>query len=111
MVASCRRRGWLDDAACARLWADQWARAGYGWTAIQAKLQAKGLGAEAIRRADEALGLSRSDEARARQALAGCGDAGGGRSRLARRLAARGFDAELIEQVLATSLEPTDSDA
>lgn len=99
-----RRQGWLDDAACARLWADHWARRGYAWAAISERLRAKGLDEASVRGAGERLELIRADRARAQElagrwALPGTGVLQAGS--LARRLAARGYDVELIEDVVA----------
>jgi SOS response regulatory protein OraA/RecX len=98
IVNDVRARGLLDDRACARLWADHWARAGYAESAVRAKLSAKGFGEAAIREAVEHLGLPASEEARARE-LAGTllrRPAG----QVARRLASRGFSEDVIERVV-----------
>ena len=111
VIAACQAQGLLDDAACARLWAEQWARRGYAWAAIQVKLAVKGLDRQAIHAAARHLGGARGDAARARALLAhrsgrterrggGAANAPGERARLARRLASRGFSPELIERVL-----------
>ena len=110
----CRARGWLDDAACARLWADHWAQRGYAWAAIRQKLTAKGLGDAAVEQAAQVLGLASDDEARASRLVASRmrrGPATGRgivlsprqASRLARTLAGRGFDPQIIERVLGSN--------
>jgi SOS response regulatory protein OraA/RecX len=101
LVHACEARGVVDDEAAARLWADHWARRGYAWAAIRAKLEARGFGARAIEAAAARSGLAAEDELRARQLLAehlrrGRGD----RARLARTLASRGFDPDLIDRLL-----------
>ena len=109
VLAECRRCGLVDDRACAQLWADHWARRGYAWSAIRLKLADKGLDEEAIARAGQRAGMASDDGARARQLVASRARTGSGarqRVRLARALAARGYDAELIEQVLDESLGP-----
>ena len=111
LVATFRQQGWVNDRACARLWADHWARQGYAWAAIRARLQTKGLDEPVIGQADAALGLSAGDGVRARQVAAGHRTRRVPASRVARRLAARGFDSELIERILTTSLAGNDSDA
>ena len=93
-----RSRGLIDDGACARLWAEQWARAGYAWAAIRQRLNAKALSDTAIELAASRVGSSEADdEARARLLAA--------RARyrsarqLARALAARGFEPDMIERI------------
>lgn len=115
VIAECRARGLLDDEACARLWADQWARRGYAWTAIREKLSVKGLPGPAIDRTGSRLGLASGDESRARQlvtsALPRAGHATPQQaSRLARMLTSRGFDADVIERVLTEHFEAVPSD-
>ena len=109
VVGACRRRGLLDDRACARLWADAWARKGYAWAAIRAKLAEKGLDEEAITQAGGRVGLAATsaDEARARELLQRRigRRPGPTRAQAARLLAARGFDADLSERLLNDSFE------
>ena len=104
-VAECRTRGLLDDRACARLWADHWARGGYAASAIRLKLAAKGLPDGVIEDVTRPYGAPAEEEARARRVVdasrrRGTRQAG----RLARRLAARGFEADLIERIVGESL-------
>ena len=102
LLAECEALGLVDDAAGARLWAEQWARRGYGWAAIRAKLEARGFGPRAIEQAAARSGLAAEDEARARVFLAGRQRSRStARDRLARSLAARGFEPDLIERLLA----------
>ncbi len=100
----------LDDEAGARLWADQWARRGYAWDAIQARLSLKGFTEQAIERAAKRLGLAGDDEARARLIVATRlrrQDARPpNRWSLARTLTSRGFDADVIERVLSETFGP-----
>jgi len=94
--------GLVDDRACAALWATRLADQGYAREAIRRRLEAKGL----------AIPLQDDDESRARevvqrvlrrpQTLQGLRL----RRRLARLLAQRGFDSDLIDRVLAEFLEP-----
>lgn len=104
-VAACQVCGWLDDSACARLWASHWARQGYAWAAIRLKLLEKGLSETSIASATEAMDVTAAGDAeRARQVLArhlrrGAGSAPP-RPRLARILASRGFDSETIDHLL-----------
>ena len=109
VTALSTTRGVLDDRACARLWADQWARRGYASTAIRVKLSAKGLDDVTIDHAITQLQISSDDDARAREVVAryARSDVGRqGRARMARTLASRGFDSDLIEQVLNESFGP-----
>ncbi|MBI4597208.1 MAG: RecX family transcriptional regulator [Candidatus Omnitrophica bacterium] len=102
MVTECRRRGILDDGACARLWADHWARAGFAWRAIAQRLAAKGLDGAAIDQAARAVGATDADDERRVAAwLALQSDRHHSPvERLARRLASRGFTTDIIERVL-----------
>lgn len=108
-IAACRRQGLLDDRASARLWAEHWARRHYAGAAIAQKLQDKGLDDGVITEALDRLARAQTDRDRARQLVADASSRGAsaqGRLRLTRHLAARGFDAELIDQVLTESLGP-----
>ena len=108
-IAALRTRGLVDDDACARLWAEQWARRGYAADAIRAKLAAKGLNDVTIYHAFAQLRITADDDTRAREVAARfLRPATGGRkrARLARTLASRGFDSDQIEQVLNESLGP-----
>ena len=104
VIAACHAQSLLDDEACARLWAEHWARRGYAWALIREKLSAKGLPDSAIERAARHVGSAAADDlARARHALESRTRLGQGttqRVRLLRQLAARGFDNETIERVL-----------
>jgi SOS response regulatory protein OraA/RecX len=114
-VSDCRTRGLLDDVACARLWAEHWADAGYASAAIHAKLAAKGFHADTIHDTTARLAASADDEARARLVanafLARRGASTRQRASLARRLASRGFDPDVIERVLDESCGPPLSNA
>ena len=106
ILARCRTLGLIDDQAAARLWAGQWARRGYAAAAIRLKLQAKGFEARISDQAVAHAGLaSDDDETRARLLVTSSlrrHTMGVGRSqRLARVLASRGFEPELIDRVLA----------
>ena len=108
-LATLGAHGLLDDRACARLWADQWARRVYAIAAIRVKLTAKGLNEETVNHAITQLRISLDDEARARAVAAQYArprTGRGERSRVARTLISRGFDADLIEQVLNESFGP-----
>ena len=93
--------GLVDDRACAALWATRLADQGYAREAIRRRLEAKGL----------AIPPLQDDESRARevvqrvlrrpQAVRGLRL----RRRLARLLAQRGFDSDLIDRVLTESFE------
>ena len=100
-TAARRAYGLVDDRACARLWADEWARQGYAWSAIRERLSARGLPADAVSAAARIVGGPSGDAARAQRLVARVRKRRpGAPARLARQLAARGFDAELIERVL-----------
>ena len=122
LLARLKTLGVVDDTTAARLWVEQWAREGYAWAAIRVRLSAKGFDARAIRQA-AGRDTAADDRSRAfgvvaerlRRAVAEGGQprtdvAMRQRARLARRLAARGFDCDLIEQVLDESLGRQPSD-
>ena len=102
IVARCRLSRAVDDQACARLLADHWARKGYAASAIRNRLAVKGLAHDTIQTALQEL--DSDDRERARAVVAQRTRAQTlppPRDRLVRLLAARGFDADLIEQVLS----------
>ena len=95
--------GVVDDRACARLWCGHWARQGYAAAAIEEKLVLKAIDPVAIRQALVALKKEETDRKRAlrwikpqkyRTVI----------QRL-RSLAARGFDEELIEELIGNTDE------
>lgn len=113
VVAECLRRRLLDDRASARLCTEHWARQGYATAAIRLKLAAKGFDDGLLQRVVSQYASERDDEARARQFLAGHLRGQPDRrapARLARTLASRGFDSELIERVLQSFQSSLSSD-
>ena len=105
-VESAQALGAVDDRACARLWAGQWARQGYAAAAIRQKLLTKGLEARVADAAVAMLDAAEEDRRRAQLLIdARLRRGQAPRGRLARWLAARGFDADIIEQTLANSHE------
>ena len=102
-MSEAKRRGALDDRACARLWAEQWARHGYADAAIRAKLAQKGLPPLAVEGAMTRLARAGEDDAARARHIAAAALARRGPwqpERLARLLACRGFDSDLIERLL-----------
>jgi len=93
--------GLLDDRACARLWAGHWARQGYAGATIRLKLAAKGLEGPVIAPLIESMTRASDDEARAR--LVAAQRSRIGRAGLIRRLAARGYESDVIERVVSES--------
>ena len=113
-VAASRAHGLLDDRAAARLWAGHWARQGYAAAAVQRKLAHKGFDEPASRDAIERACPPSEDEIRARLVLAQHVSRASGaaaRPRLARALASRGFDSDVIERILGEPVDPSDPDA
>ena len=115
-VKTYQAQGLLDDHTAARLWADHWARQGYAWVAIRAKLAAKGFPVRAVEAVAQRLAHPAEETTRARQLVAQqlrAGATSQQRSRLARRLSSRGFDSELIETLLGewSQKEPSRGDA
>ncbi len=115
LVATFQAQGLLDDRAAARLWAEHWARQHYADSAIRLKLLAKGFDEPLARNTIARLLCDANDEERARRLLAQHLRPARGRgrvlSRLARLLASRGFDSELIERVLRISRNLAASDS
>ena len=111
IVSAYASSGILDDRVCARLCAGHWARRGYAASAIRTKLAEKGLPSRLI---DEAIRIEAGPENEERRARALAtprrGSSPRERTRLARRLTARGFDEALIERVLGEAV-PSISDA
>lgn len=129
-MAESRQQGLIDDRICARLWAGHWADQGYATAAIRERLMAKGLDADDVEDALTRL-MHEADEAtRARTAAQHWTRRTqrptfrprrgapaqpeslplGERRRLGRYLAQRGFEAELIEHILAERAGGTSSD-
>ncbi|MBI3319541.1 MAG: regulatory protein RecX [Candidatus Omnitrophica bacterium] len=105
VVNDYRAHGVLDDRASARLWAGQWARRGYAASAIRVKLSAKGFDEDLIQDILQRYPAS-EDEERARLVMARRARHPAtrlARARLARTLASRGFDSDLIERILNDS--------
>ena len=110
VLDACARDGRLDEQAGVTLWANQLAERGYAGSAIQRQLDEKGFDAHVIARTLQRLQAREPDEERARavvraqlrrQAAASRAfDAGRRRQRVARLLAQRGFDSDLIERIL-----------
>ena len=98
-VRIAQERGLLDDAVAVKLWADHWARKGYSWAVIAARLKAKGFERSRIAALAEVHG-GPADESRARRLVKSMRPSRDS-ARRARKLAARGFDTEVIERVLS----------
>ena len=107
-VHTFKAQGLLDDRAAARLWAEQWARQGYAASAIRLKLSEKGFSDGLVAEIITRYHPPADDEARARHLMARRAHPRTSRAprvRLARALASRGFDAELIERLLGGSFD------
>jgi SOS response regulatory protein OraA/RecX len=120
LIADWSREGLLDDRACAKLLATHLADRGYAWATIHEQLLAKGLDQDLVTqviapleaRADDATRAralvvqlrGRRREHRPRNLPASRRSAQAGR--VARFLAQRGFDSELIDRVLTESFGP-----
>jgi SOS response regulatory protein OraA/RecX len=102
----CQARGVVDDRAYARLWAEHWARLGYARAAIHQRLAEKLVNATAIDHAINLVARDSDDEARARVVVARHLRRGRpSRSRLARALASRGFEPDVIDRVLSEAFD------
>ncbi len=105
-IRQAQSMGVLDDLACARLWAGQWARQGYALSTIRQRLLERGLNERVAGEAADWIASVESDQARARELLAArVGRGQTQRAQLARTLASKGFDPELIDQLLAPSVD------
>jgi SOS response regulatory protein OraA/RecX len=104
-VEVCEQQGWLNDRACAQLWASHWARLGYAQAVIAQRLEAKGLSSSVIRQALPMAGKTADTEtAQALVQRAARQRTGPGATmRLAARLRRRGFDEDVITDVLLSS--------
>ena len=106
LIKVYRSRGFVDDRTATRLWAEQWVRQGYATSAIRAKLIEKGFEALIIDEIIQQYVPPHDDALRARVFLARKTRYTSGPSsqaKLARLLAARGFEPDLIEQLLGES--------
>lgn len=103
VIAQCRARSVIDDRAGACLWAEQWARRGYAWAVIRERLLAKGFAEAAVAPLARRLGSAEEELSRARALVAQA--RGQSPGQLARRLAARGFDEEVIAQLLGNDAQ------
>jgi len=105
VTATCLRERLLDDRACATLWANTLAERGYAVAAVREQLLAKGLDTTLVKQVLARLCTHADDAQRARLVVQTYvrRHAEPGRRRLARLLSQRGFDADLIEQILAES--------
>ena len=115
-IAYATQHGWLDDRACGRVQAVSLADRGFSDAAIHRRLIAQGLDERLVGRtlqalraeADEATRARRVvDERLARRRAPAAESIQRRRGRLARLLSQRGFDPELIEQVLLHALPDT----
>ncbi len=108
-VVEGTRRGFLDDAACAKLWATQLGERGLAWALVRSRLAMKGLETRVIEKAVAPLEAEEPDAVRARAVAAArlqrrtAGGALTARRHLMQWLARRGYDAEMIEEAVATS--------
>ncbi len=107
VLAACAREGLIDDRVAAKLWAETLRQRGYALSAIHLQLQERGFDDSTIEQALNALRVREDDEQRARMVVAqiltktSSGSARGRRASVARRLARRGFDPELIDRLLS----------
>ena len=105
LVSDQQAYGLVDDRAAARLWAGHWARHGFAAAVVRQKLADKRFDAHTITDAMHARCPPADDAARARLVAARYARLRVYRSpsRLARVLALRGFDPDVIEHVLRES--------
>jgi SOS response regulatory protein OraA/RecX len=102
LMAECARQRLVDDRASAKLWATRLGDQGYAWPVIRQRLRDKGFDEQLIHDVLRPLQRDADDDTRARAlARARSRRIPPGDPRLARWLARRGFDADLIDRVLA----------
>ena len=104
-------QGLLDDRAAARLWAEQWARRGYAAEAIRVKLSMRGFEDRTIAQVTTAMSSPAEEIGRAHHLVSQRshrGQRGDQREagRVRRLLVSRGFDVDVIEQVLGNNVLP-----
>ena len=102
LIAQCMREGLLDDAACTKLWATQLRERGYALGAIREQLLEKGLPLDRIESALAALRVE-ADDAQVAAALVRARRSSQPQ-RLARWLAARGFDEDVIAELVSKNV-------
>ena len=106
VIAESLREGTLDDRVCAKLWAIRFGDDGFSWVAICEKLRDKGFEESLIyatvrplqQDADDATRAATLVHHRYRGHRRPCSP-----HRVARWLASRGYGADLIERILATT--------
>ncbi len=106
LIVQCTREGWLDDAACTKLWARTLRERGYALAAIRAQLLAKGLADGVIERVLTSLRAEADDgrlaaEIAQKQMRTRASTVVSSPQRLARWLAQRGFDEDVIADVIS----------
>ena len=97
-LAACEARGLVNDAAAARLWAQHWLDQGYAWAAVAERLRTKGFDDRTLHSLDAQDRFAGDDESRARRVAARL--RGRSAASVARALASRGFDPDVIERVV-----------
>ncbi|NCO56699.1 MAG: hypothetical protein COW73_11575 [Nitrospirae bacterium CG18_big_fil_WC_8_21_14_2_50_70_55] len=113
VVAECIAHGWVDDGEYARRWCERRRAQGYGRAWIQQELRQRGIAAPlavaAFAAEEGGAELAAARQAAARKVRSLGGLAGeGDRAKLARFLAARGFDGATVRRVVEESDEPPD---
>lgn len=101
LIAACEARGLVDDVKAARLWAQHWLDQGYAWAAVHERLRTKGFDDRTLHSLDAQDRFAGDDESRARQVVARLGSRPA--AALARTLASRGFDPDVVERVVSDS--------
>lgn len=99
LLAACEARGLIDDTAAARLWAQHWLDQDYAWAAVRERLQTKGFDDRTLHHVDAKHRFAGEDESRARRVAARL--RGRSAASLARALASRGFDPDVVERVVS----------
>lgn len=99
VLAACEARGLINDAAAARLWAQHWLDQGYAWAAVRERLRTKGIDDRTLHSLDAQDRFAGEDESSARRVAARL--RGRSAAAVARALALRGFDPDVIERVVS----------
>jgi len=115
VVAECIDHGWVDDRDYARRWLERRREQGYGRTRIRAELKQRGIAEEwialALEEEEPGAELAAARHAAARK-LRGLGEIHDDRdrARLARFLAARGFDGHTARRIVEEVGEAQEAD-
>lgn len=99
LLAACEARGLIDDPAAARLCAQHWLDQGYAWAAVRERLRTKGFDDRTLHSLDAQGRFAGDEVSRAGRVAARL--RGRSSAAVARALASRGFDPDVVERVVS----------